>query len=91
MNRERPASPCRATSVSFRRVDTQFHFAFSFEAFDLALHNLSNENGSSIRAKQVVYTLRQSFRQANDGGFHSERRSSHNGVVTGHQMLSIRT
>lgn len=62
---------------------------FAFQLFDFALNNFPDELGPAIRANEMIDPLGKPFRQANDSGFHSKRRSSHVGVVTGHSAHSI--
>ena len=74
---------------SGRRRLARFCLTLTFQPLDLLLHKVADELCAPIRADKIVYSLCQSIRQANNGCFHSKRRSSHGSLVTGHDAYSI--
>jgi len=63
----------------------------AFHPLDFSLHDLTDELRAPVGTQKIIDAFRQALRQANNGGFHSEWWSSHNGVVTAHGALSIQS
>lgn len=73
---------CRlARRVAVTRSLRGWTAVLPFEALDLALDQLADENGAALAPDQPVDALAQPFGQTNHGRFHAKRWPSHAGVV----------